>query len=77
VSFEDAKEAGAQIIHWVPEGDNLEVEIVMPDASIVKGLAEPSCRNLKVNDIVQFERFGFARVDETGENKIKLYFAHK
>lgn len=76
-SFEDAKKVGAQFIHWIPAEDNVDVEIVMPDASIVKGLAEPSCRNLKVNDIVQLERFGFARVDETGENKIKLYFAHK
>jgi len=77
MSFEDAKGVGAQIIHWVPQENTLEVAIVMPDASVVKGLAEPSCRDLKVNDIVQFERFGFARVDETGENKIKLYFAHK
>ncbi len=76
LSFEDAKEAGAQIIHWIPRDDNVKVEVVMPDASIVKGLAEPSCRNLKVNDIVQLERFGFARVDSV-DDKLRFYFAHK
>ena len=76
-SFEDAKKIGAKIIQWVPDEDNLEVEIVMPDASITTGLAEPSCKNLKVNDIVQFERFGFARLDEIADGKLRFYFAHK
>jgi glutamyl-tRNA synthetase len=76
-SFEDAKKIGAKIIQWVPDEDNLEVEVVMPDASITTGLAEPSCKNLKVNDIVQFERFGFARLDEIADGKLRFYFAHK
>lgn len=76
-SFEDAREAGAQIIQWVPGDDNLNAEIVMPDASVVKGLVEPSCKNLNVGDIVQLERFGFARLDEIEENKLIFYFAHK
>ena len=49
----------------------------MPDASIVKGLVEPSCKNLNVGDVVQLERFGFARLDEIEENKLIFYFAHK
>ncbi|MGB9937876.1 MAG: glutamate--tRNA ligase [Methanobacterium sp.] len=76
-SFEEAKEAGAQIIHWVPANDNLKAEVVMPDASIVEGLAEPACRNLKVGDIVQLERFGFARLDKIEDEKLIFYFAHK
>ncbi|MBI5681245.1 MAG: glutamate--tRNA ligase [Methanobacterium sp.] len=75
--FEEAREAGAQIIHWIPKEGNIKTEIVMPDASIIKGLAEPSCCKLKVDDIVQFERFGFARLDEINENKLRFYFAHK
>lgn len=76
-SFEDAREEGAQIIHWIPASDNIEAEVVMPDASIIKGLAEPSCKNLKVGDIVQLERFGFARLDEIKDDKLIFYFAHK
>jgi glutamyl-tRNA synthetase len=76
-TFEDAREAGAQIIHWVPCDNNLNAEIVMPDASVIKGLVESSCKNLNVGDVVQLERFGFARLDEIDENKLKFYFAHK
>jgi len=64
-------------VHWVPAEDNLKAEVVMPDASVLKGLAEPSCADLKVDDVVQLERFGFARVDEVSEGKIRFYFAHK
>ncbi|WP_414469291.1 glutamate--tRNA ligase [Methanobacterium sp. ACI-7] len=76
-SFEEAKETGAQIIHWVPGNDNLNAEVVMPDASVVEGLVEPACRNLKVGDIVQLERFGFARLDGIDGEKLIFYFAHK
>ena len=76
-NFEDAKKVGAQFIHWIPAEYNLEVEVVMHDASVTTGLAEPSCKGLKVNDIVQFERFGFARLDEIVDGKLRFYFAHK
>ncbi len=76
-SFEDAREIKAQIVQWVPIEDNIEAEVIMPDSSSVFGYCEPECKNLKVNDIVQLERFGFARVDEVTDNKIKFYFAHK
>jgi glutamyl-tRNA synthetase len=61
----------------VPVEDNIEAEVVMPDATTVKGYCEPDCKNLKLGDIVQLERFGFARVDEINDEKIKFYYAHK
>ncbi|MEN4016925.1 MAG: glutamate--tRNA ligase [Methanobacterium sp.] len=75
--LKEARDAGAQIIHWVPADDNFKVEVVMPDASIVKGLAEPACKDIRVGDVIQFERFGFARLDEIKDNKLIFYFAHK
>lgn len=75
--FKKAKKAGAQIIHWVPADDNIEVEVVMHDASILEGLAEPACKNISVGDVIQFERFGFVRLDEIVDGKLIFYFAHK
>ncbi|WP_409200837.1 glutamate--tRNA ligase [Methanobrevibacter sp. DSM 116169] len=76
-SFDEAREAKARIIQWVPATDNVKAEIVMDDASIVEGLCEPDCKNLNIGDIVQFERFGFARLDEKKEDKLVFFFAHK
>jgi glutamyl-tRNA synthetase len=76
-SYEEAKEKKARIIQWVSAIDNVEAEIVMPDASVIKGLCESACKNLKVGDVVQFERFGFGRLDEISNEKLIFYFAHK
>ena len=76
-TFEEARDMKARIIQWVPSGNNLKAEIVMDDASIIEGLCEIDCGNLKVGDIVQFERFGFARLDNILEDKLVFYFAHK
>ena len=74
--YEDAREARAQLIHWIETRDELQCEVVMPDATAAKGLAEAACRELKPNNVIQFERFGFARIDEVS-SKIIAYYAHK
>ena len=76
-SFEDARSVKARIIQWVPVDDNVDVKIVMDDASIKTGLGEGALRDLKVGDIVQFERVGFARLDEIADDELIFYFAHK
>ena len=75
-TYEDAKRMNAPLIHWVPIGEDMPCRVVMPDATIIEGVAEKACRSLKPNDIVQFERFGFVRIDRV-EEKILAYFAHK
>ena len=75
-SFEDAREVKARIIQWVPT-DAIKAKVVMDDASIVEGLCEVDCKDLKVGDIVQFERFGFARLDEIKDDELIFYYAHK
>jgi len=72
----EAKKVGAQLIHWLPEGECLECNVIMPDNSIINGLVEKSIRMAHPDKIVQFERFGFARIDSLGE-KIVAYFAHR
>lgn len=76
-SFEDARQIKARIIQWVPVDDNVNVTIVMDDASLKKGLGEAALADLKVGDIVQFERVGFARLDEIGDDELVFYYAHK
>ena len=72
-----SQELGHEIskIQWVSD-KNVPVKIVMNDGSIVKGLAEPDVAKLKVDDIIQFVRFGFCRVDQVKPELI-FYFTHK
>ncbi|MBI2084212.1 MAG: glutamate--tRNA ligase [Candidatus Aenigmarchaeota archaeon] len=64
-----------QKIHWV-SGPNAKIKVVMPDGKVVKGVAEPSIKKLKVGSLVQFPRIGFARVNKQGRETV-LYFTHK
>ena len=76
-SFEEAREVKARIIQWVPIESNVNVKIVMDDASVKTGLGEVALKDLKVGDVVQFERVGFARLDEIGDDELIFYYAHK
>ena len=76
-SFEDARDLKARIIQWVPVEENVKVTIVMDDASLKTGLGESALCDLKVGDIVQFERVGFARLDEIKDDELIFYYAHK
>ena len=76
-SFEQARDLKAKIIQWVPVEDNVNVSIVMDDASTKTGLGEGALKDLKVGDVVQFERVGFARLDEIKDNELVFYYAHK
>ena len=77
LEYKNYKEKGEKIIHWLPKEKLANVEILMPDTKIVKGFAENTVNKLKVNDLVQFERFGFCRLDEKQKNKLVFWFAHK
>ncbi len=65
-----ALENNADIVHWVPSTAE-EAEVVMPTGERVDGLVEPS--EVEVDQVVQFERFGFVRCDS--ENV--FFYAHE
>jgi glutamyl-tRNA synthetase len=67
----------ASIIQWVPTENNVAVQVVEPDATITKGLAEAGLKAEEVGAIIQFIRIGFCRVDQTTDKVITLYFAHQ
>lgn len=72
--YQEARAVEAPFIHWLQEEVGLEAEVIMPDASVEDGLAEPRCSALRVNEMIQFERFGFVRVDNT--SPFVAYYAH-
>jgi glutamyl-tRNA synthetase len=73
---EEARKLGAPLIHWLPAKTGIPCEVVMPDATVARGIAEDACRKLKPDDIVQFERFGFVRVDSV-DWKLSVYYTHR
>ncbi|MGB9844973.1 glutamate--tRNA ligase [Methanothermobacter tenebrarum] len=76
MSLEEARKHNAKIIHWVPMDENIPANVIMPNTKIVEGLLEPAAKSLKIDQIVQLERFGFARVDKTNK-KTTFYYTHK
>jgi glutamyl-tRNA synthetase len=60
---QEARNSDAVFIHWLTDGVGEKGVVVMTDASEAKGLVERSCTKLKPNNVIQFERFGFVRVD--------------
>lgn len=75
-TYEEAKQAKAQLIHWIPVGEDMSCQVILQDATIVEGIAEGFCKRLKPNAIIQFERFGFVRIDKV-DTKLVAYYAHK
>lgn len=75
-SYEEARKTKAKLIHWILEGEEVDCRILMPDATMNEGLAESYCKKLKPNTVIQFERFGFVRLDKVGTS-IAANYGHK
>jgi glutamyl-tRNA synthetase len=69
-----ARENGATFIQWLTKQNSVDAEVVMPDAFIARGKAEKLVSDLRVDDMLQFERFGFVRVDS--KRPLRFYYAH-
>ena len=78
LEYEKYKEHGARIMHWLPvQKDLLEVEVLMDDAKLRKGLGEPAMKNIEVGQVVQLERFGYCRLDDDAAGKKVFWWTHK
>ena len=77
--IESYRKKGKRIMHWLPTDKAVvvAVEVVMPDASIVTGLGETALKTLKEGDKVQFQRFGFCRLDKKEKDKLTFWYTHK
>jgi len=71
------REEGVDVIHWAPaDGPRLRLRTMDGDVS---GVAEPGLLGYDADDVVQFERIGFARLDDIAEDpetESVAYFAH-
>jgi len=66
------------MLHYLPVEKGLPLaEVVMPDGSRRKGLAEKGVTALKERDIIQFERFGFCTLDKKDKNKLSFWYLHR
>tara|TARA_Y100000310_G_scaffold241784_1_gene245862 strand:+ start:24934 stop:26601 length:1668 start_codon:yes stop_codon:yes gene_type:complete len=75
---EKFKKHGDLIIHWLPkEKDLVKAEVLMPDKKLIKGIAEPLTKKLNENDVIQFTRFGFCRLDKKEKSKLEFRYSHK
>ncbi|BEP18509.1 glutamate--tRNA ligase [Pyrofollis japonicus] len=85
LSVDEARKYGAPIIQWVPSENNISLLLMVPeglDIEYRKGVAEEAIKTIRVGEVVQFVRIGFARIDsvEVDDNnnvrKIVAIYSH-
>jgi glutamyl-tRNA synthetase len=69
------REEGVDVVHWVPADDNVAVRMRTPEGDLT-GRAEPGFADTAVDEMIQFERVGFVRVDAHDATESVVYFAH-
>jgi len=65
------------IVHWLPEGETVKVQVLMDTGVIIKGLGEKSMDKLNVGDIVQLERRFFAKLNKKEKDCLTFWYLHK
>ncbi len=68
------KKEKARIIHWVPP-DGLRVKVLSPEGEYA-GVGERGIER-ELDKVVQFERFGFVRIDSVSGDEVVAYFTHR
>jgi glutamyl-tRNA synthetase len=78
IEVEKYKLEGKKIIHWVPTNSAIEISILMPDCKETIGIAEENITNIQEDQVVQFERYAFCRLDSIDEcsNQYKFWYGH-
>ena len=63
-------------LQWTTE-ECVDVDVMMDDGTIIAGAGEGYLKNVNVGEHLQFERFGYVRVDKKEQKKIVCWFTHK
>ncbi|MDD4568463.1 MAG: hypothetical protein PHU37_11225 [Methanoculleus chikugoensis] len=74
-ALEDARREKAPIIQWLPADAKLPCTLLQQEGSL-EGFCEPPVAG-EADNVVQFERIGFARVDSADGGRVSTYFAHR
>ncbi|MFP8954154.1 glutamate--tRNA ligase [Natrialbaceae archaeon A-arb3/5] len=69
------REGDVDVIHWVPASESVPVRMRTMDGDVT-GRAEPGVAELESDDVVQFERVGFARIDRHEDEETVAYYTH-
>ncbi|MFC7076296.1 glutamate--tRNA ligase [Haloarcula halophila] len=69
------REEGVDVVHWAPaDGPSFRLRTMDGD---VTGIGEPGLTEYDADDLVQFERIGFARLDDLdADGESVAYFTH-
>ena len=77
-NYKDSK----KIIHFLPNDSEqiVDATVFTPEHELIKGKAEKHIEQLKVGEVIQFERFGFCRLDsieeKDGQKIYNFWFTH-
>ncbi|AKA73435.1 glutamate--tRNA ligase [Saccharolobus solfataricus] len=78
-TLDEAKKVNAKIVQWVKSNEKVPVMVEKAERDEIKminGYAEKIAADLEIDEIVQFYRFGFVRVDRKDENMLRVVFSH-
>ncbi|MFW6457969.1 MAG: glutamate--tRNA ligase [Halodesulfurarchaeum sp.] len=68
-------EGDVDVVHWVPAAASVPVKMYTMEG-VVTGRGEPGLDEHDPEDVVQFERIGFARIDGRQADTTVSYFTH-
>lgn len=68
------REENVPVVHWVPADETVSLTLRTMDGPVT-GHAEPGLEEYAPDTVVQFERVGFARIEEM-DDPATAYFAH-
>jgi len=75
VEFTSEQNKDIPKLNWVSNPVNCK--ILMDNGKWISGIADPGIAELKVGDIIQFERFGFCRFDAKNKHNYEFWFTHR
>ncbi len=73
--IEVVRSGAVDVVHWVPAEGTVQVRMRTMDGDVL-GRAEPGFADYEEDDLVQFERVGFVRIDSVDDEETVVYFTH-